>query len=78
MAEHFKWQIRALKIDGFLQSEGEFNPGAVNENRIIPYYDVRTVSAVWKRYLSDRRMAELEFEKTVALPYLKIATIDGA
>lgn len=78
IAEHLKWQFRALKMDGFLQTESEFNPGAVNENRIIPYYDVRTVPAVWNRYLAERRTADLEFEKSVALPYLRISTIDGA
>lgn len=78
IAEYLKWQFRALKMDGFLQTESEFNPGAVNENRIIPYYDVRTVPAVWYRYLAERRTADLEFEKSVALPYLRISTIDGA
>lgn len=78
VAEHFKWQIRALKMDGFLQTESEFNPGAVNENRVIPYYDVRVVPEIWKRYLSERRMADLEFERSVALPYLRIVTVDGA
>ena len=76
--EHYKWQLRGLKMDGFMQTESEFNPGAVNENRIIPYYDVRTVPAVWKKYLADRRVADLEFERTVAIPYLRVATIDGA
>lgn len=65
-------------MDGFMQTESEFNPGAVNENRIIPYYDVRTVPAVWKKYLADRRVADLEFERTVAIPYLRVTTIDGA
>lgn len=76
--EHYKWQLRGLKMDGFMQTESEFNPGAVNENRIIPYYDVRTVPAVWKKYLADRRIADLEFERTVAIPYLRVSTIDGA
>lgn len=67
IAEHFAWQLRALKMDGFLQNENEFNPGAVNENRIIPYYDVRTIPAVWKKYLSDRKMAELEYERDISL-----------
>lgn len=78
IGEHYKWQLRALKMDGFMQTESEFNPGAVNENRIIPYYDVRTVPAVWKRYLADRRVADLEFERTLAIPYLRVSTIDGA
>jgi hypothetical protein len=78
VAEHFAWQLRALKMDGFLQTESEFNPGAVNENRIIPYYDVRTVPEIWKKYLSDRKMAELEYERDISLSYLKLVTIDGA
>lgn len=78
ITEHFAWQLRALKMDGFLQTENDFNPGAVNENRIIPYYDVRTVPEVWRKYLQERKTAELEYERDNASSYLKLVTIDGA
>jgi hypothetical protein len=76
--EHYTWQIRWLQLDGFLQSEAEFNPGAMNENRIIPYYDIASVKVAWGKFVTQMREKNINFEKVANGQFIEIFTLGWA
>lgn len=50
----------------------------MNENRIIPYYDIASVKVAWGKFVIQMREKNINFEKVANGQFIQVFTLGGA